>query len=278
MARQFALGVVEVSSRPSIPQSIRELWAFREVMWAFAERTVRLKYKQAALGFAWAVLQPLALLAIFVVLFGRIAQVSGGTVPYPASALAALVAWFFVQTSVSLGAETLLRDGALVRKVFFPREAAILGTVMSSGLDFLIGLGLVVALGPWLGTKLSWTVLLAVPLLLPLALLAAGAALALGALNVYYRDFRYGLPLLIQFWMLASPVAYPLSAVSEQWRNIYIVLNPAAGLLEGFRQILAEGRLPDLALLGTSSLLALTVGAAGYLMFKRMEPGFADAI
>src|SRR5437879_4977890 len=179
--------VIESRRRPSLACGLRELWAFRDVVWAFAERNVRLKYKQAALGVAWAVIQPLAFLAIFVALFGRVVSAPGAGVPYPAAALAALVPWMFLQTAVSFGAQSLLMDSALLRKVYFAREAAVLGAVLGSGLDFAIGVGMLLVLGPILGAHLSWYVLAVAPLWMVLMLLASGLALAAGALIVYYR-------------------------------------------------------------------------------------------
>ncbi len=270
--------VIEGGHRPALIQGLRELWAFREVIWAFAERDTRLKYKQAILGVAWAAIQPLAFLAIFFIVFGRVARISGGGVSYPAFALAALVPWFFVQTAVSFGAQALIRDAVLVRKVYFPREAPILGAVLSSGIDFAIGLGLLLILGPILGTRLSWTVLFAVPLWLILAVLASGTALTLGALNVYYRDFRYALPLILQLWLYASPVAYPLSAVPGKWQVIYVLANPLTGILDGFQRALAEGQPPELQLIAISAGAACLIAWGGYWVFKRMEPGFAETI
>jgi len=270
--------VIEGGHRPALAQGLRELWAFREVIWAFAERDTRLKYKQAALGVVWAIIQPLAFLAIFFIVFGRVARVSGGSVSYPAFALAALVPWFFMQTAVSFGAQALLMDSALVRKVYFPREAPVLGAVLSSGLDFAIGLGLLLVLGPFLGTRLSWTVLFAVPLWLILAVIASGTAMTLAALNVYYRDFRYALPLILQLWMFASPVAYPLSAVPGKWKAAYILANPLTGILDGFQRALAQGRPPDLHLIAISAAAACLIAWGGYWVFKRMEPGFAEVI
>jgi len=256
----------------------RELWAFREVILAFAERNVRVKYKQAVLGVLWAVLQPLIILGVFMVVFGRMANISAGSTSYPAFALAALVPWFFVQTAVTFGAQALLMDSALLRKVYFPRETPVLGAVLSAGLDFAMGFALLMALEPVLGGHLSWNVLMVVPLWLTLAVLTTGVSLILGALNVYYRDFRFVLPVLLQLWMFASPVAYPLSAVRAQWRELYIVLNPAAGILEGFRRALAEGHLPDLGLLALSAGTSCLVAWIGYWFFKRMEPGLADVV
>ncbi|HLW59423.1 MAG TPA: ABC transporter permease [bacterium] len=270
--------VVESNHQASVRQALRELWAYRDVMWAFAERNVRLKYKQAALGVLWALIQPLSFLAIFVVLFGRFAKPSGDVSSYPAFALSALIPWMFLQTAVSFGAQALMMDGALLRKVYFAREAPILGGVLGSGLDFAIGLGMLLVLSPFLGIHYSWAMLLAVPLWGILALLASGVAMAMGALTIYYRDFRYALPLMLQLWMFASPVAYPLTAVPERWRPVYILLNPAAGILDGFRRTLTQGRGPDLGLLALSTAVSLLVAWLGYRLFKHMEPGFADVV
>lgn len=258
--------------------SIRELWASRSLVLAFAERDVRVKYKQAALGAAWAILQPLGFLAIFVVFFGRVARISGGGVPYAAFALSALVPWIFLQTAVTLGSQSLLADQGLVRKVYFPREVTVLGSVASAGLDFAIALAMLLILGPFLGMNLNWTALLALPLWLALCLLASGVALGLGALNVYYRDFRYALPFLIQLWMFGSPVVYPLSSVPEAWQPLYVTLNPAAGVLDGFRRTLALGTLPDGRITSVGIAGAVVVACLGYWLFKRLERGFADAI
>lgn len=270
--------VVEGRRRQRLSDALREFWAFREVVLAFTERDIRVKYKQAALGVAWAVLQPLAFLLIFTLVFSRFAGMSGGRAAYPASALAALVPWFFLQTAVGFGAQALLMDGALLRKIYFPREAPVLAAVLSAALDFVIGLTVLVLLAPLVGAHLSWTIVMVLPLWLMLALLASGVALALGALNVYYRDFRYALPLLLQLWMFASPVAYPISTVPERWQWIYLAVNPAAGVLEGFRAVLAEGRLPDPQLILFSLGGTLLILIAGLLTFKTLEPGFADTI
>lgn len=270
--------VIQGGRRTPLGQVLRELWAFREVVWAFAERDTRLKYKQAALGGAWAVIQPLVFLMIFVMVFARISRVSEGNVPYAAGALAALVPWFFMQTGVSFAAQALVLDAPMIRKVYFPREAPVLGAVLSAGLDFAIGLSLVLLLEPVLGGRLSWTVLFVVPLWLILSLLVSGVAMALGALNVYYRDFRYALPVFVQLWMFASPVAYPLAAVPDQWRTLYIFANPAAGLLDGFRRAVAQGQPPDAWLLAVSAAEACAVAWLGYVVFKHVEPAFADVV
>ncbi|HLJ60336.1 MAG TPA: ABC transporter permease [bacterium] len=270
--------VVVDGERSDLAGCLRELWAYREVVWAFAERDTRVKYKQAVLGVAWAVLQPLVFLGVFIVVFGRVAHINTGNVPYGALALAALVPWFFVQSSVSFGAQTLLRDSALVRKIYFPREAPVLGAVLSSSLDFCIGLTLVLILEPFLGGRLSWYMFLAIPLWAILAVQVTGVVMAFSALNVYYRDIRYVIPLAMQLWMYATPVAYPLEVVQGRWRTLYVVANPATGVIDGFHRVLARGLPPDPRLLALSTVEAVAIACVGYWLFKRMEPGFADAV
>ena len=247
-------------------------------MLAFAERDVRVKYKQAVLGVAWALLQPLAFLAIFAVFFGRVAKIGGDGVPYAAFALTALIPWNYVATVVSFGSSALLSDASLVRKVYFPRELPVLAAAVAALVDFAAGLVAFLILGPILGAHLSWTYLLA-PLLLPLvALPAIGLSLALAALNVYYRDFRYALPLGIQLWMFASPVAYPLTKIPAEWQLLYAFVNPVAGPLEGFRRALGLGTLPPPDLLLASLASGVVWLWLGYRVFKVMEPNFADVI
>lgn len=269
--------VVDGGRVANLAQGIREIWIYRDTIFAFAERNIRLKYNQAVLGVAWALIQPLAFLSIFVFIFGR-SGISPGVASYPAFALSTLVPWMFLQTAVSFGAQGLLNDGALVKKVYFAREAPILGAALSACVDFGAGLSLVVVAGPFLGMHFSWATFLAVPLCLILLLLASGVAMALGALTVYYRDFRYVLPLILQMWMFASPVAYPLTAVPQQWRSLYVLANPAAGILDGFRRTLAEGHAPVVLFLTVSLAGTLLIAGLGYWLFRRLEPGFADII
>jgi lipopolysaccharide transport system permease protein len=270
--------VIEGGPRPPLRTALRELWGYKSTIFAFAERDVRVKYKQAVLGVAWAVIQPLAFMAIFTFTLGRLANVPGGGVPYAAFALSALVPWTFLQTAVSFGANALLIDSALVRKVYFPREVPVLGAATSAALDLGIGLVLFFILGPFLGARVSLTWLLAPLLGIVLALLAVGVAIVLAALNVYYRDFRYAIPFVLQLWLFASPVAYPLSVVPDEWRWLYVTANPAAGVLDSFSHVLALGALPDPALLAMSTAGSALVAAIGYRIFKSLEPNFADVI
>jgi lipopolysaccharide transport system permease protein len=270
--------VLEASARPRLIGALRELWSFRGTILAFAERDIRVKYKQAVLGVAWALIQPLAFLGIFAVFFGRVANIGGDGIPYAAFALTALIPWNYVSTTVSFGANALLNDASLVRKVYFPREVPVLAAAVASCVDAAAGLVAFLLLGPILGAHLTWTALLA-PLLLPfVALPAVGLALALAALNVHYRDFRYALPLGVQLWMFASPVAYPLTKLPADWQLLYAGLNPVAGPLDGFRRVLGLGVVPSVDLLAASVVGGIVWLWLGYRLFKAMEPNFADVI
>lgn len=206
------------------------------------------------------------------------AKIDGDGVPYAAFALSALITWTYVATTVSFGANALLHDGALVRKVYFPREVPVIAAALAATVDLAAGLATFLVVGSVLGAKLSWTILL-VPLLLPLiAMPAMGLAFGLAALNAYYRDFRFALPLGIQLWMFASPVAYPLTKLPPEWRLPYAFLNPVAGPLDGFRHVLGMGTLPPLDLLAASALAGAIWLCLGYRIFKRLEPNFADVI
>ncbi len=270
--------VLEASARPKLMGALRELWAFRGTILAFAERDIRVKYKQAVLGVAWALIQPLAFLGIFAVFFGRVAKIGGDGIPYAAFALTALIPWNYVSTTVSFGANALLSDASLVRKVYFPREIPVLAAAVASCVDVAAGLVAFLVLGPILGAHLTWRALLAPFLLLFVALPAVGLSLALAALNVFYRDFRYALPLGVQLWMFASPVAYPLTKLPVEWQVLYAALNPVAGPLDAFRRVLGLGELPSPELLLASLAGGVVWLILGYRLFKGMEPGFADVI
>lgn len=270
--------IVEATPRPRLGQALRELWAFRNTIMAFAERDIRVKYKQAVLGVAWALIQPLAFLAIFTIFFGSVAKLGGGGIPYAAFALTALIPWMYFSTTVGFGSSALLGDAVLVRKVYFPREVPVLAAALAAAVDFAAGLLAFPILGTILGAHVTWTALLA-PLLLPLmALPAVGLALGLAALNIHYRDFRHALPLGIQLWMFASPVAYPLTTVPAEWQILYAFLNPIAGPLEGFRRVLGLGVPPSVPLLVASGGGGLLWLGLGYWLFKSLEPRFADVI
>lgn len=270
--------ILTAGARAGRLAALQDLWAFRGTVLAFAERNVRVKYKQAVLGVLWAVLQPLIFMGVFTLTLGHLAKISGGGVSYAAFSLSALVPWTYLSGAVTLGANGLITDAAMIRRIYFPREVPVISSIVSSSLDFAIGLALFFVVGPFIGAHVTWTWLLTPFLFMLLTLLAVSVSLPFAALNVYYRDFRFALPFGVQLWLFASPIAYPLSVVPDRWKSLYVAANPAAGILDGFSNVLARGVAPDMALLGISLLGTTVFGSLGYLLFKRIEPNFADVI
>jgi homopolymeric O-antigen transport system permease protein len=272
--------ILEVEGGPGgiSRDALRELWAFREVLWAFAVRQVKVKYKQAAIGVGWAVVQPIAAAGIFALFLGRFANVASEGAPYLLFALCGTVIWTYFSGSASSAAESLVTDSALLRKVFFPREVLPLAATLAGLVDFAPALAtlLVAALLYGFVPGITW---LALPLVLGIVvLLAAALGLGLSGLNVYYRDVRYVLPFVLQLGLFASPVIYSLSSVPAGWRNFYEVINPLAAAIDGLRRIVLHGEWPQFGVtfgaLGWCALLAI----GGYALFKRLERGFTDRI
>lgn len=276
MVARLGTPILTIEADPGhhLGRSLSELWSHREMVIAFADRNVRVKYKQAALGFSWAVIQPSAMVLILTFTVGRLVGGRG----YAAFALATLVPWTFLATAITFGAQALITDAPLIRKVYFPREASVAGAVLAAVLDLSIGLVLFGLAGPLLGARVSPAWLLAPLLGAVLVLLAMGVGCVFAALNVYYRDFRYALPFVLQLWFFASPVAYPLSVVPVRWRVEYMALNPAAGIFDSFRRVLTQGQLPDPGWLAISVVESAFMAWAGYRLFKGLEPSFADVV
>jgi homopolymeric O-antigen transport system permease protein len=265
-------------STTSLLASARELWEYRECIWSFGMRSLRVRYKQAALGLSWAVLQPLAFLTVFVVFFGNIAKVDTTGSTYSAFAISAIVPWQFVASSVSFGGDSLIQDAGLLKKVYFPREAPVVGAIGSYLPDLGIGLVLLLIAVPLTGAHITWTVVFLPLLIVAIVLPAVAFAIPIAGLAVYYRDFKYALPFAIQVWLFASPVAYPVTVVSPSWRWLYALINPVVGPLEGFRRVLAVGTTPDWGLLALSALSASVLIVIGQRVFKRLESEFADVV
>jgi lipopolysaccharide transport system permease protein len=258
--------------------SARELWEYRECVWSFGMRSLRVRYKQAALGLAWAVLQPLAFLTVFVVFFGRVAGVESPGSTYAAFAISAIVPWQFVSSSVAFGGDSLIQDAGLLRKVYFPREAPVFGAVGSYLPDLGIGLVIVLLAVPFTDAHITWTLVFLPLLIAAIILPAIAVSVPIAGLAVYYRDFKYALPFAIQVWLFASPVAYPVTQVDPSYRWLYALLDPVVGPLEGFRRVLAVGTTPDWGLLALSALSAALLVIVGQRVFKRLEAEFADIV
>jgi len=254
-----------------------ELWRFRELLYFLVWRDVKVRYKQTFFGAAWAIIQPLATMAVFSLFFGRLAGIPSDGIPYPLFAFAALVPWTFFANGLAQSANSLVANQNLLRKVYFPRLAIPVAAVMSGLVDFgiacLMLLGLMVGYGVFPTANIIW-----IPALLALALVTAlGAGLWFAALNVQYRDVAYVVPFVVQFWLLATPIAYPSSLLPAPWRILY-GLNPMAGVVEGFRWSLLGADTAPGAMLAVSSVAAVAVLVGGALYFRRLEATFADAV
>lgn len=256
--------------------SLRELWSYRDLLLFLIWRDVTVRYKQTLLGAAWAVIQPFFTMIVFSLFFGRLAKVPSDGIPYPIFAYTALLPWTYFSTALGQGANSLVGSANLITKVYFPRLIIPVSTVVAGLVDFAIAFVILVAMMIYYGISPTWAILL-LPLFLLLAIITALAAgLWLSALNVNYRDVRYVVPFLIQFWMFATPVAYPSSLLSEPWRTVY-GLNPMVGVIEGFRWALV-GAPPPGSLMGVSALVSLIAFIGGLFYFRRMEETFADVV
>jgi lipopolysaccharide transport system permease protein len=257
---------------------LRELWEFREVLGAFVVRHVKVKYKQAAIGLGWAIVQPGASALLFTIFLGRLAHVPSEGAPYLLFALAGMVVWTFFAGATSGAMESLIGDQQLVRKVFFPREILPLASVLAALVDFVPGLAVLAVAAALNGLfpDVTWLAL-PVPLLLILVS-AGGVGIGLCSLNVYYRDVRYALPFVLQIGLFASPVVYPLSLVPAHWRTLYAIANPVAAAIDGLRRIVIHHAWPDWPVSLGAMLWATILLLLGYALFKRLERGFADRV
>ncbi|MGB7547410.1 MAG: ABC transporter permease [Terracidiphilus sp.] len=255
----------------------RELWQHRELLYFLTWRDIKVRYKQTVLGLAWAVLQPLAIALTLTMFLGRLVKVPSGGLPYPVFAYSAMVVWQLFAQALTQSSNSLLANERLVTKVYFPRLIVPLSAVLASLLDFTISLLVLAMFLAYYRIAPTATIVL-LPLMVFLAvLIALGVGLWLAALNVKYRDVRYTVNFLVQFWFFASPVAYPTSVVPERWR-IWYGLNPMVGVVEGFRWALRGSGAAPLLLLAISAGVAVVLFMSGLYYFRRTEDTFADFI
>jgi lipopolysaccharide transport system permease protein len=255
----------------------RSLWQYQELLYFLIWREVKVRYKQTALGVAWAIFQPLLTMGIFSVIFGTFVKVPSDGLPYPVFAFAALLPWTYFSEAITRSSGSLVGDANLIRKVYFPRLIMPLAAVTSPLIDFSFAFLLLLVMMGWYAIVPTWG-MIALPGFLLLALLTALAVgLWLSALNVRYRDVRHTIPFLVQVWMYASPVVYSLSLVPDQWRAIY-GLNPMVGVIEGFRWALLGQENPDLSVMMVSGGMVIILLLGGLIFFGRMERTFADVI
>ena len=255
---------------------LKELWAYRELLWVLTLRDIKVRYKQTVLGVVWALIQPVMLMVVFSIFFGRLAKIPSDGYPYPIFVYAALLPWVFFANAISSSASSVVGSANLISKVYFPRLIIPLASIGAGLIDFAIATLVLLLLMIFYGV--GWSVnLLAAPVLVVAVLFTAlGIGTFLSALNVAYRDFRYVIPFLIQLWMFATPVVYPASLVPERWQWL-LYLNPMAGLIEGFRSAFL-GRPFDFEALGISFTVAVIVFLVGVAYFEKVERRFADII
>jgi lipopolysaccharide transport system permease protein len=263
-------------SRAWVALNIKEVWAYRELLYFLTWRDVKVRYKQAVLGIAWAVIQPLATMLIFTVFFGKLAKVPSDGIPYPIFSYAALLPWMFFLNAVSNSSNSLVGSANLITKVYFPRliipGAAVLAALVDFGIAFVVFVGLFA----YYGYSVTWAVLLFPVLVVLTVLLALGVGLWTSALNVKYRDVRYALPFLLQLWMFATPVIYPSSLMPERWRWV-LAVNPLTGIIEGYRASLL-GSPVMWGALGYSAAIGISFLLYAAFYFRRTERQFADIV
>ena len=253
------------------------LWRHRELVLVLMLRDIQILYKQAAIGAAWAVVQPVMAVVIFTLIFGMFARMPSDGVAYPVFAFAGVLPWNYFAEAVRRSGTGLVTDAELVRKVYFPRLITPFANVLSPLVDFAVAFLVLLVVMAFYGVAPSWKLLAIVPLILICTALALAIGLWLGPINVRFRDVKHTLPFMLQLWMYASPIVYPLSMVPEQWRGLY-ALNPMVGVIEGFRWAILDRGEPDLFALSVSGVMILVLLVGGLVFFRRMERSFADVI
>ena len=259
-----------------VPIDLKEIWEYRELLQTFVVRDIKVRYKQTALGAAWAVIQPLFMMVVFTLFFGKLAKIPSEGIPYPIFSYAALLPWTLFAEGLSRSTGSMISNAGIMTKVYFPRLIMPISGVISPLVDFAIAfvilLGMMLYFGFYPTVNIIW-----LPAFILLALATSlGVGLWLSALNVQYRDFQYTLPFIIQLWLFASPVVYPSSLLPEPYRMIY-GLNPMAGVIEGFRWALL-GTSPPSSLVAVSVVVVIAILISGAFYFRRMEKTFADVV
>jgi lipopolysaccharide transport system permease protein len=264
----------------SLLQTFQELWEFRELVWVLALRNIKVRYRQAVLGIAWAGIQPFATMIVFTLFFGKLAglETETGNIPYPIFSFAALVPWFFFSTAMALSANSLVEAQAIITKVFFPRIILLIVPIFSGLIDLMISLGILVGMMLWFGLIPTLSFLAVFPLILFTMITIISFGLWTSALNAHYRDLRYIVPFALQTAMFLSPIVYPTHLIKDQTLKTLYSINPLVGIIEGFRwSILPNTLFPGEPLLIASIIVGVLL-IGGFAFFRRMERTFVDVI
>jgi lipopolysaccharide transport system permease protein len=263
------------SAWPAI--GLRELWEYRELLYFLTWRDIKVRYKQTVLGAAWAVIQPLFMMLVFSLFFGKLAGVPSDGIPYPVFTFCGLLPWQLFAYSVTQASNSIVGSQNLITKVYFPRLVVPISAVLGGVVDFAIAFVLLLAMMFYYGMVPGWQIVALPGLVLLAVLVALGVGLWLAALNVQYRDVRYTISFLVQFWLFATPVAYPSSIVPEKWRVLY-ALNPMVGVVDGFRWALLGKPESPVMPLSISVIVVFLLLIGGLYYFRRMEQQFADIV
>jgi lipopolysaccharide transport system permease protein len=256
---------------------LQAIWQYRELLYFLIWRDIKVRYKQTVIGAGWAILQPLMTMAIFTVIFAHFAKIPSDGLPYPIFVFTALLPWNYFSQAVGRSGVSLVGNANLISKVYFPRLIVPISAATAPLADFAVAFVILLGMMAWFGIEPTWGVL-ALPFFMLLALVTAVAiGLWLSALDVRYRDVGHTIPFLIQCWMYASPVAYPVSLVPEKWRLLY-GLNPMVGVIEGFRWALLGAKSLDFGVMAVSAIMLMALLLGGIVYFKQMEQTFADVV
>jgi lipopolysaccharide transport system permease protein len=272
------LAILQIErSRGWVSLGWRELWNYRELIYFFIWRDIKVRYKQTVLGGLWAILQPFFTMVIFSVFFGRLAKVPSDSVPYPIFAFTALVPWQFFANGLTQSSTSLVSSSNLVAKIYFPRLALPISKVLSGVVDFLLAFAMLIGLLLYYGIKPTYHVLW-LPFFFFMALTTSlGVSVWFSALHVQFRDVQHAIPFVVQAWLFATPVAYPSSLLSEPWRTIYGI-NPMVGVVEGFRWALLGTATAPGPIVFVSFLVSFALLVSGTLYFRHLEKTFADIV
>lgn len=257
---------------------LKELWEYRELLYFLTWRDIKVRYKQTVMGALWAIIQPFFTMVVFSLFFGKLAKVPSDGLPYPLFAYAALVPWTFFAFGLGHSSNSLVGSANLLKKIYFPRLVVPIASVLSGLVDFVLAFILLLVMMIYPFGILPTINVVWLPFLLLLTFVTSlGVGLWLSALNVQFRDVRYVIPFLTQFWLFATPIAYPSSLLSEPWRTLY-GLNPMAGVVEGFRWALLGADTAPGPIIIVSSLASIAIFVGGAFYFRRMEKTFADVV
>ena len=256
---------------------LKELWDYKELLYFLIWRDIKIRYKQTVLGAAWAIIQPFFTMVVFSIFFGRLAKIPSDGIPYPIFSFAALVPWTFFSNGLSKASNSLVGNSNLIKKVYFPRLAIPISNVLSGIIDFILAFLMLIGMMFYFGIVPTANVIW-LPFFLLLALVTSlGVSLWLSAMNVQCRDVQHIIPFLTQFWLFATPIAYPSSLLSEPWRTVYAI-NPMVGVVEGFRWALLGSHTAPGPMIIVSSFMAVSLLISGAFYFRRLEKTFADVV